>query len=114
MTVVNATTTPRAASPDGASAPKGAVPRLGYQPSLDGWRGIGILAVMAYHAGLRTVMPGAFLWIDGFFTVSAFLIATLLLEEHDRKGGVSLSAFWSRRIRRLGPEIGRASCRERV
>src|SRR5689334_14146147 len=65
-----------------------AAPRFTYQPALDGWRGIGILAVMIYHGGLRDWIPGAFFWIDGFFTVSAFLIATLLLQEHGRSGRI--------------------------
>jgi peptidoglycan/LPS O-acetylase OafA/YrhL len=79
--------------------------RLTYQPALDGWRGIGILAVLVYHGGFRDQLPGAFFWIDGFFTVSAFLIATLLLQEHDRAGRVDLVAFWARRVRRLAPAL---------
>lgn len=72
--------------------------------------------VMAYHAGLRTVIPGAFLWIDGFFTVSAFLITTLLLDEWAASDTANdpasrtarlldLPAFWGRRLRRLGPAL---------
>jgi peptidoglycan/LPS O-acetylase OafA/YrhL len=82
-----------------------AATRFTYQPALDGWRGIGILAVLAYHGGLRDTVPGAFLWIDGFFTVSAFLIATLLLNERARAGRIDLVAFWARRVRRLAPAL---------
>ena len=98
--------------PDGPAA---APAPFRYQPALDGWRGIGIAMVMAYHAGLRTVIPGAFLWIDGFFTVSAFLITTLLLDEWAASDAnndgsatprlLDLPAFWGRRLRRLGPAL---------
>lgn len=88
---------PAAARPTGS--------RFTYQPALDGWRGIGILAVLVYHGGFRDWIPGAFLWIDGFFTVSAFLIATLLLQEHDRSGRIDLVGFWARRVRRLAPAL---------
>ena len=38
-----------------------------------------------------------------FFTLSGFLIARLLLSEHQRAGSISLRGFWSRRLRRLLP-----------
>jgi peptidoglycan/LPS O-acetylase OafA/YrhL len=75
---------------------------LGYQPALDGLRGLALVAIVVYHSGLGWA-PGAFLSVSTFFTLSGFLITALLLVEHDRHGAISLRAFWGRRLRRLLP-----------
>lgn len=81
--------------------------RLGYRPSLDGLRGIAILLVLGQHAQF----PG-FAWASGeagvtlFFVLSGFLITTLLLEEREQTGRISLLAFYWRRAVRLLPAFG--------
>ena len=70
--------------------------------SLDGMRGVAVLAVLAFHGDLLT---GGFLGVDLFFTLSGFLITSLLLTEARRSGGVDLIGFWGRRFRRLIPAI---------
>jgi peptidoglycan/LPS O-acetylase OafA/YrhL len=40
-----------------------------------------------------------------FFGLSGFLITELLLEEYERSGGISLRAFYVRRVRRLLPAL---------
>lgn len=72
------------------------------QPALDGIRGIGLLLVMMYHAEVEWA-PGAFLWVSTFFTLSGYLITTLMIAEHRRTGSVGIRAFWVRRMRRLMP-----------
>jgi peptidoglycan/LPS O-acetylase OafA/YrhL len=77
---------------------------LGYRPELDGVRAIAITSVMAFHAGyVRSY--GGYLGVDVFFVLSGFLITSLLVAEHDTKGGISLSRFYSRRARRLLPAL---------
>src|SRR5262245_41272123 len=76
--------------------------RLAYQPALDGLRGVAVLAVLLFHAGH---LRGGFLGVDLFFTLSGFLITTLLLAEHSARGRISLRNFWSRRARRLLPAL---------
>ncbi len=84
-------------------SPPTATARLGYVPALNGLRGIAILGVLGVHLfGLS----GGFYGVDLFFVLSGFLITTLLLEEHDRTGLVSLRAFYIRRARRLLPALG--------
>ena len=46
---------------------------------------------------------GGFVSITLFFTLSGFLVTTLLLDEHDQHGGIAMSTFWARRARRLLP-----------
>ena len=58
--------------------------------------------MVAYHAGLSGA-TGGYLGVSAFFTLSGYLITSLLLVEHDRRGGVSLRGFWTRRFRRLLP-----------
>lgn len=76
--------------------------KIAYQPGLDGLRGLGLVAVLVFHAGF-TWLPGSFLAISMFFTLSGFLITTLLLAEHRRAGRIDIRAFWARRFRRLLP-----------
>lgn len=82
--------------------------RLGYVPPLDGLRGIAILLVIAFHF---TGQPfGGGYGVDLFFVLSGFLITTLLLEERDATGRVSLGNFYVRRARRLFPALAALLC----
>ncbi len=73
-----------------------------YHPALDGLRGAAVAAVLVFHGGFSWAR-GGFLGVSTFFTLSGFLITTLLLTEHDRRGRTDLRRFWSRRFRRLMP-----------
>ncbi len=77
---------------------------MGYQPALDGLRALSVGIVILYHAGFSW-MHGGFFGVEVFFVVSGFLITSLLIEEHDRFGGVSFRGFWTRRARRLLPAL---------
>jgi peptidoglycan/LPS O-acetylase OafA/YrhL len=78
--------------------------RLGYQPALDGLRGIAVVAVLLYHGGVSWAR-GGFLGVDLFFVLSGFLITWLLLSEHGTTGRISIRAFYARRARRLFPAL---------
>jgi peptidoglycan/LPS O-acetylase OafA/YrhL len=77
-------------------------PLVKHQPALDGLRGLAVGAVVAFHVGASWAV-GGYLGVSLFFTLSGFLITSLLLHEGDRTGGVDLRAFWGRRARRLLP-----------
>lgn len=77
---------------------------LGYEPALDGLRALAVVAVLAYHAGLRAV-PGGFLGVDIFLVLSGYLITALVLEEWRRARSIHLGRFWERRARRLVPAV---------
>ncbi len=86
---------------------------LGYRPALDGVRTFAVLLVVAVHASYVLVpewggrwVPGGFLGVDIFFVLSGLLITTILLEEHDRTGGVAMKSFYARRALRLLPAVG--------
>ena len=75
---------------------------LGHVPALDGLRALAVTAVVLYHSRFDWI-PGGFLGVSAFFTLSGYLITSLLLREWTRTGGVALSSFWTRRFRRLLP-----------
>jgi peptidoglycan/LPS O-acetylase OafA/YrhL len=83
------------------SAPQAGT-RLGYQPALDGLRGLALLAIVVFHSELPGA-SGAFLSVSTFFTLSGFLITCIALGEHASTGRFSLRQFWTRRFRRLLP-----------
>jgi peptidoglycan/LPS O-acetylase OafA/YrhL len=76
--------------------------------SLDGLRAIAILAVLWHHHAdnaIRgwSITKHGFLGVDLFFTISGFLIVTLLLRERRRTTTVSLRDFYVRRFLRIFP-----------
>src|SRR5215212_7179064 len=82
--------------------------RLGHRRSLDGVRGVAVLAVLAVHTnhlGGKSLLHGGSLGVDIFFVLSGFLITGLLIEEWSRSGTISLLDFYRRRALRLVPAL---------
>lgn len=65
-------------------------------------RALAVLAVLLFH-GEVPGFSGGYLGVSVFFTLSGFLITSLLAAETEAKGSVGLGAFYSRRARRLLP-----------
>ena len=84
------------------SSPDGLVHRLPYRAALDGIRAFAVIAVVLFHAGVNGA-HGGFLGVDVFFTLSGYLITSLLLDEFHDSGRIRLGNFWERRARRLMP-----------
>ena len=75
---------------------------LAHHRGLDGLRGVAVILVIIFHSGLGW-LPGGFLGVSVFFTLSGFLITSLLINECENTGRINLKAFWGRRLRRLAP-----------
>jgi len=90
---------PAEATPPGESS---AAARLVYQPGLDGLRAVALLAIFVVHADVG-LASGGFLAVSTFFTLSGFLITSLIVNEFATTGRVDLRSFWARRARRLLP-----------
>jgi peptidoglycan/LPS O-acetylase OafA/YrhL len=68
---------------------------------LDGLRGLAVSLVLGFHLYPRLV-PGGWLGVSLFFTLSGFLITTVILRDLE-KGTFTFTAFYARRVRRLVP-----------
>jgi peptidoglycan/LPS O-acetylase OafA/YrhL len=80
--------------------------------ALDGMRALAVMTVMLFHLFAlpkpqwNPLRPsGGFLTLDIFYVLSGFLITSLLLGELDKRGRVSLPAFYARRALRLFPAL---------
>jgi peptidoglycan/LPS O-acetylase OafA/YrhL len=82
--------------------------KTGYLASLDGWRAIAILGVLATHD--RTIGSPLYLYMGYggygvylFFAISGFLISTRILEEERLTGHFDIRRFYIRRVLRIQP-----------
>ena len=78
--------------------------KLGYIASLDGLRALSVIMVMFTHANFSLGKNGL-VGVVAFFTLSGFLITTILLEEFQKNNKISLKAFYIRRTLRLFPAL---------
>ncbi len=77
---------------------------LAYAPGLDGVRALAVTAVVIFHLG-ASWLAGGFLGVDVFFTLSGFLITSILLTEFHSRGRIDVKNFYLRRARRLLPAL---------
>ena len=77
-------------------------PTFDHQPALDGVRSVSVMLVLLFHAGFGW-MTGGYVGVSVFFTLSGYLITSLLLTEFDATGSIDRGAFFARRLRRLLP-----------
>jgi peptidoglycan/LPS O-acetylase OafA/YrhL len=89
-----------------------------YIPTLDGWRAVAVCLVIGAHCDNMLRNNGSWLamrfaalfthagyGVDIFFTLSGFLICTLLLREKERLRTISISRFYTRRAFRILPPM---------
>ena len=74
----------------------------GLRFDIEALRGLAVIVVVLYHAGLAPMASG-FIGVDIFFVISGYLIIGALMREYAREGRIQLLAFWGRRARRLLP-----------
>lgn len=71
---------------------------------IDGLKGLSILAILGYHLFQRW-LPGGFVGIEVFFTISGFLAAYSLLRKLNAKGSLSFKQYYLGRLRRIVPPL---------
>ena len=61
-----------------------------YRPEIDGLRAIAVVAVILYHAEIKLfghkMFEGGFIGVDIFFTISGYLITSIILRELETTG----------------------------
>jgi peptidoglycan/LPS O-acetylase OafA/YrhL len=77
-------------------------PNTTFHPGLEGLRGLAILSTVLFHHGFSWA-SGGFVGVSTFFTLSGFLITSLLLTQYQNNSRINLLKFWGRRARRLMP-----------
>ncbi|MBC9957792.1 acyltransferase family protein [Yimella sp. cx-51] len=75
-----------------------------YFPGLDGIRTLAVTLVILYHLGFER-FSGGLLGVGVFFTLSGFLITSILINSWGKGKGLGLKMFWVRRARRLLPAV---------
>ena len=75
-----------------------------YVPAIDGLRTVAVLGVLIYHLN-PAWLPGGYLGVGMFFTLSGYLITANLMRSYRRGKGLGLPTFWLRRFRRLVPAV---------
>ena len=78
--------------------------RAAFRPDLEGLRGVAILLVVAFHAGVQS-LAGGFVGVDVFFVLSGYFITAMLARELARNGRIDLTGFWGGRAMRLLPTL---------
>src|SRR5580704_6694184 len=73
-----------------------------YRPDIDGLRALAVLSVVVFHLDLP--LHGGFVGVDIFFTISGFLIGSIILRETE-SGRFTFGGFYERRIRRIFPAL---------
>jgi peptidoglycan/LPS O-acetylase OafA/YrhL len=71
---------------------------------LNGLRGIAVVMVFLFHAGVPG-FSGSFIGVDIFFVLSGFLISVLLLQEYQSNQRINFKKFYLRRAVRLLPAL---------
>lgn len=75
-----------------------------YIPEIQGLRGVAVLAVVLFHAGV--LLPGGYIGVDIFFVISGFVITKLLFREYESGRTKVIRRFFLGRFYRLFPASG--------
>jgi len=76
--------------------------RASFRADIEGLRGVAILLVVAFHAGVSWT-AGGYVGVDVFFVISGYFITYLLAREVTNTGDIDLAGFYARRAKRLLP-----------
>ena len=83
--------------------------KIKYRPEIEGLKAIAIISIIFYHLPINVddfrFFSGGFFGIDIFFTISGYLITSIILRELVLTGSFSFKNFYEKRIRRIIPVL---------
>ena len=74
-----------------------------YRIEIDGLKGIAILSIVFFHAGLN-LFKGGFIGVDIFFVISGYLISNFLIN-NSIENKFAILNFYGNRIRKIFPVL---------
>ena len=75
-----------------------------YVTGIDGVRTVAVLGVIICHL-LPTTLPGGYLGVPLFLLISGYFVTLQLVRQMDQTGGIQLTKFYLKRLRRLYPVL---------
>lgn len=75
-----------------------------YVTGIDGVRTLAVFGVIIYHL-LPTTLPGGYLGVPLFLLISGYFVTLQLVRQMDQTGGIRLTQFYLKRMRRLYPVL---------
>lgn len=88
---------------DTSSSPHSGSPASRYT-HIDAMRAVAVLLVVVAHAGVGHIIPGGS-GVTIFFTISGFIITTILIKEWKNTGKFDIGGFYIRRAVKLTPPL---------
>ena len=83
--------------------------KIKHRPEIEGLKAIAIISIIFYHLPINVddfrFFSGGFFGIDIFFTISGYLITSIILRELVLTGSFSFKNFYEKRIRRIIPVL---------
>ena len=83
--------------------------KIKHRPEIEGLKAIAIISIIFYHLPINVddfrFFSGGFFGIDIFFTISGYLITSIILRELILTGSFSFKNFYEKRIRRIIPVL---------
>jgi peptidoglycan/LPS O-acetylase OafA/YrhL len=83
--------------------------KIKHRPEIEGLKAIAIISIIFYHLPISVddfrFFSGGFFGIDIFFTISGYLITSIILRELVLTGSFSFKNFYEKRIRRIIPVL---------
>lgn len=75
-----------------------------YVTGIDGVRTLAVFGVIIYHL-LPTTLPGGYLGVPLFLLISGYFVTLQMVRQMDQTGGIRLTQFYLKRLRRLYPVL---------
>ena len=75
-----------------------------YKKNIQFLRGLSVILVFLYHTNISYFERG-YLGVDIFFVISGFVITQRLFQNYEREQKISLINFYSKRIKRIIPNL---------